>query len=207
MNPVKRTILALAAGTALTLSPLAMLWVLPSSDADTAQGDLGEILEEHSRMASDFEGHDGNLLKDLGESAALVAQGVDLLSLSVTSITLADSCPSRAVGMEEVDGSFLILDISASLDPQTVEFSSDAPSEVYFPLMPEAFRVYDGDGTLQDEISSTRAWECFADEDLLPPFIFPGEHATGLVVLEITQLPSGSVAYMPGDAPGWEWQF
>lgn len=148
-----------------------------------------------------------NLAKDLGEAGALVSDdGAEIFRLTVTSAERASACPSRANELAPAAGEFLILTVSAHLAAEATHFTDEAAGDVYFPLLPETFRVTGPAGTVLEGVHTRAAWECFADEELLPSFIFPGESVTGLLVLE-TSADQGAVAYMPAGAAGWEWSF
>lgn len=152
----------------------------------------------------------GNVIKRIGESASLLeasggAEQSEAFQLTVHEATTASSCPGRlGRDMAPESGAFLVLDVEVRMaEGIMASLGEVADEDVLLPLGAEAFVAYDRDGVALAESASASAWACFADEELLAPFIAPGEVYRGLVVLDARD--AASVAYQPGGAAGWEW--
>lgn len=176
-----------------------------SAAADHPSPVLGDPYVEDGLRTSHTVDPQQNLHKVLGEPGQLVTEeGDPLFSISVMSVDEVSSCPSRAQDLNAVAGDFVVLEVTAEVREEILAFTDEVEEDVYFPLQAETFTLIDTSGEPIEGTASYLAWECYPDTDLLPGFIFPGESARGLVVLETSSAIS-TVAYMPADAPGWEW--
>lgn len=149
----------------------------------------------------------GNVQKSLGESGKLYdTQNNEAFHIVVEDATYQPTCPSRLTDeqIEPNNQQFLVLNVQASLAeelPKELEIHED---EGFMPLMPENFEPYDHKGQAISGYDTEAAFECFSDEDLLPPFISVGETVAGLIVFDLSD-NAGQVAYLINDEPGWVW--
>lgn len=123
------------------------------------------------------------------------------LRLVLASVDVVPSCPGRGVPTQvPAFAHFVVLEVRAFLDPD------DATGSAYAPLGAETFRITSPDGELQAFSNTEASWECYQDEELLPPFVDAGVEVSGKVVLD-SMTEHGTVAYAPGLPAGWHWSF
>jgi hypothetical protein len=148
----------------------------------------------------------GNVRKTVGEPAGLAtADGEVFFQMSVDAAQLAATCPGRGVDVSPANGHFLVLDVTVTLSADAAT-SADPGQDVYMPLVAETFDVVGPGGALQETTVTDASWACFENDELLPPFLEPGQTASGKVVLDSAN-DSGVVVYAPDGAAGWEWEF
>lgn len=149
---------------------------------------------------------DGNVLKELGEAGGLLADDGETIvfQVSVNAVSRESTCDGRLVQETPENGSFLFVEMSADLDR---EISSLLPesAETSVPFTHESFRVLLEDGSEFRDVGTAPAWGCLEQDALLPLFIYPGESASGIVVLDA---PADAVAvvYDPYGTGGWSWR-
>lgn len=140
----------------------------------------------------------GNVVKAVGEPAGLTgSDGVPAFELTVTEIAVAGACPGRGVSVPPENGHFVVVDVVAAVT---------GGREGFMPLGAETFGIVGPDGVIEDGTATTASWACFEMSQLLPPFVGPGEHGAGKVVLD-TAHSAGTLVYRPLGADGWEWEF
>lgn len=153
--------------------------------------------------------HD-NVAKRQGETAGLVDEngGKRYFTFEVLSATAVSSCAPRVGGgkLEPENGYFLIVDVKAEMAAGITAKVDGSASEIFMPVIAEAFSVASPSGKLQREVASAAAFGCLAEEDLAPPMISPGETLHGKVVLDVP-FDSGRVVYDPEENGGWSWPF
>ena len=148
--------------------------------------------------------------KDVGEKAGLIDEKTqeDYFTIEVTNTTLASECTPRvgSAPLAPTRGTFLILDISATLAADVADKVGGDPEESYMPLVAGTFSVATGNGKADRNVTSETAWGCFDDSVLLPPVVNPGQTVTGKLVLDV-EATQGRVAYDPQENGGWSWPY
>lgn len=112
-------------------------------------------------------------------------------TVKVAKSQLLESCPDRMGGpnLKPERSKFLVLDIEASK-------VGGSKSDLYMPLLAEAFSVVDAKCGINRSAASDAAWGCRKDSQLAPAIINPGEKVPGKIVLDIAA-NKGKVAYDP----------
>ena len=151
-----------------------------------------------------------NVQKKVGEKAGLVDEKTNksYFTIEVTKTQLLSSCTSR-VGNQQLEptrSSFLVLDVKATLAASVAEQVGGSTTDLFMPLVAEAFSVTTSGGTPERNVTSETAWGCFDDSVLLPPVVNPGQSVKGKVVLDV-DAARGKVAYDPEDNGGWSWPY
>lgn len=153
--------------------------------------------------------HD-NVAKKQGETAGLVDEngGKKYFTFEVLSTQAVSSCTPRVGGgkLKPENGYFLIVDVKANMAAGITAKVDGSPSDIFMPVIAEAFSVASPAGKLQRDVGSAAAFGCLAEEDLAPPMISPGESLRGKVVLDVP-FDSGRVVYDPEENGGWSWPF
>ncbi len=134
--------------------------------------------------------------------------GESIFSLTIEGIRPESSCPSR---LEEgnilvpENGTFIVVDLAATMSQNCGELN---PAEPFLTLDSDAFAIADSTGALEARTHTVAAHGCYSLEDLVQPFINPGEELDGMVVLD-TKLEHGYLVYNPWGVPGngWRWKF
>lgn len=144
----------------------------------------------------------------LGQAASyLDAGGAAVLSMTVHSVTAANTCPSRVDG-RELSGSFLLLDVEVALatsaEPPEVVIEADGTQ--FVPASAELFSIQDPAGAVVGGFDPATTWECYSDEQLLAPIVLGDRTERGLVVLE-SEADSGYVTITVDEATTWQWRF
>ncbi|WP_417235142.1 hypothetical protein [Arthrobacter sp.] len=150
-----------------------------------------------------------NVEKDVGDAAVLAAEdGKKLFSLEISKITVARDCPARVGNfrLTPENGTFLILDVEASLDRGISKEVSGSADELFMPLVSQAFSVTDPHGVIDREVASESAWGCLGDDVLAPALVNPGQKVSGKIVLDVPY-ESGTVVYDPNSNGGWSWPY
>jgi hypothetical protein len=202
----RRWVLAGSASAAALV--LALAWMLRPGSEPAEPGDAPSA-SLSSSAASPIAGSPLPVREGEQVWAPVGGESGHTLILTVRSVTVEQTCPGRGRPTESPSfGVFVVLDVTATLEGEDGEVQTATPGEpsVVVPLGAETFRVVAPDGTVQ-EISSTEAsWACYDRADLAPPFVAPGEVATGKVVLD-SATGHGTVVYRLGEGPGWAWSF
>ncbi len=187
---------------------LALAWVLRPEGESAEPGDAPSAAPSSS-AASPIAGSPLAVREGEQVRAPVGGESGHTLALTVRSVTVEETCSGRGRPTQSPSfGVFVVLDLTATLEGGGGEVATATPGErsVVVPLGAETFRVVAPDGTVQ-EISSTEAsWACYDAADLAPPFVAPGEVATGKVVLD-SATEHGTVVYRLGEGPGWAWSF
>lgn len=151
-----------------------------------------------------------NVQKKAGEQAGLVDEKTKktYFTVKVAKSQLLNSCPDRMGGpdLKPERGKFLVLDIEASLEDKVSSKVGGSKSDLYMPLLAEAFSVVDAMGRIDRSVASEAAWGCYKDSQLAPAILNPGESVRGKIVLDIAA-NKGKVAYDPENNGGWSWPF
>lgn len=149
----------------------------------------------------------GHVVKDLGEPGGLTVAGAETayFEITVLDVAVVTACPGRGVALPPANGYFVVLDVTASMRSDIDEVV-DGGADLFMPLAADAFRVLAPDGSATGQTLTDASWSCYSDAELAPPFVGPGETATGKVVLD-SAAGRGTLVYAPGGAAGWEWAF
>jgi hypothetical protein len=149
----------------------------------------------------------GDVHKDLGEPAGLTLAGSGDVHFEVVvrSITAQRSCAGRGVAATPVHGTFLVVDLTASMPSDVMDVVGAGP-EVLMPLGAEAFLVVGPDGAAHHATLTQASWSCLDESDLAAPFVGPGETVSGKVVLD-SPVERGRLVYAPTGDVGWSWGF
>ena len=152
--------------------------------------------------------NDGNVVKQLGEAAELsTPDGHPLYEVSVTSMYEIPDCEAR-VGDHRISpagDTFLVAEVEASVSEDIVGITGMSVEEAYLPLVHDAFHVTTTDGEISEGVHG-EYFGCFNEEELLDPFLGPGEESEGLLVLDVVGEPD-TVTYDPDNTGGWSWQY
>jgi hypothetical protein len=147
----------------------------------------------------------GNLIKNVGETEVITADNGDpVVSFSISSIAVDVPCTDEYADPPQ-NGHFVTLDM-------TVETTAKLAEEInpFFLLGDKAWKAIAPDGTTSNaEPATGAALSCFAEADVLPSMIGPGEKATGKVVLDVEDSQGILVLnYTPsGMGEGREWSY
>lgn len=213
----RRWVLAASAGAVALV--LALVWLLRPGSEPAEPGDAPSAAPSSS-AASPIAGSTLAVREGEQVRAPVGGESGHTLILTVRSVTVEQTCPGRGQPTQSPSfGVFVVLDLTATVegdgdegdgdegdDGGEVQSATPGDPSVVVPLGAEAFRVVAPDGIVQ-EISSTEAsWACYDAADLAPPFVAPGEVATGKVVLD-SATEHGTVVYRLGEGPGWAWSF
>lgn len=200
---------ALSIGASLIIGGSAAtggVWQLP---AELQQG-LDTAAENPATGAKVTTDKFDNVQKKTGEQAGLVDETTKktYFTVKIAKSQLLNSCPDRMGGpnLKPERSKFLVLDIEASLEDNVASKVGGSKSELYMPLLAEAFSVVDAKGGIDRSVASDAAWGCYKDSQLAPAIINPGENVRGKIVLDIAA-NKGKVAYDPEDNGGWSWPF
>lgn len=204
--------LVVAGSAAVVLAGSLTIGALAASSTTTP------ALEEEGPAALTIDPTDGthvttdgldNVEKKMGEAAVLADDsGNSAFSIKVTKATTADTCLARVGDMQLTPekGTFLILDIEATMSPGAARAVGSKAEDLFMPLAPQAFSVMGSSGVIEREVASESAWGCLADKDLAPAALSPGQKVSGKVVLDVPH-GSGTVVYDPIDNGGWSWPY
>ena len=134
--------------------------------------------------------------------------GESIFTLTIEGIRPESSCPSRlekGIVTKPENGTFIVVDLAATMSQNYGEFN---PAEPFLTLDSDAFAIADSTGAMQSGTHTVAAHGCYSLEDLVQPFINPGEELAGMVVLD-TDLEHGYLVYNPWGVPGngWRWEF
>ena len=146
----------------------------------------------------------GHVVKELGDSGGLVASDGQTIvfELTVEDVEFLTECPGRDGSTRTPEnGSFVVLDVSATLDAAYAE-RPEAGGDPFMPLTAEMFQLTDTDGAGLASHSET-AWFCF-DRELVRSFLDPGTSAEGLIVLD-GPADAAHVVFDPDATGGWSW--
>lgn len=163
-----------------------------SREPDVAGG--GEVTTDAS----------GHVVKELGDSGGLVASDGQTIvfEMTVEGVDFLTECPGRDGSTRTPEnGSFVVLDVSATLDAAYEELSA-AGSDPFMPLTAEMFQLTDAAGAGLVSHSET-AWFCF-DRELVRSFLDPGTSAEGFIVLD-GPADAAHVVFDPDATGGWRW--
>ena len=135
-----------------------------------------------------------------GESVELEGVGgKPVISLTVTSISVEDTCPVD--GGTPDHGAFALLEVEATFD------EADDPDAQQRPLAlsPDVWSYYPVDGPrYDDDLGTTAAASCQQAGNALPAEVKPGSSVRGTLVLDIPD-PHGSLTLADVDTDIAEW--
>lgn len=183
-----------------------------------AQSDKAPGLEQQGPEAMEVDPTSGatvtmdtmdNVEKNVGEAAVLADdEGDRLFSLEITKVTAAKDCPARvgSFRLTPKNGTFLILDVEASLDRDIAHKVAGTEEEMFMPLVSQAFSVTGPTGVIEREVASESAWGCLGEDELAPALVNPGQKVTGKIVLDVPY-EGGTVVYDPNSNGGWSWPY
>lgn len=147
----------------------------------------------------------GNIPMAIGETAVITSTttGETAVSIVVTGITPSFQCTNTSYPVDPpVNGTYMAITLDVTTGTpaalQEVMYGS-------FGLDSYSFTVFNPEGTREND-STGNAYQCLEDGQELPTSMGPGEHATGIVVLD-TAHATGSIAYSPSYDGGFEWGF
>lgn len=147
----------------------------------------------------------GNLVKSVGGTEVITGDNGDpVVSFSINSIAVDVPCTNEYAAPPQ-NGHFLTLEM-------TVETSAKLAEELnpFFLLGDKAWKAIGPDGNVSNaEPATGAALSCFAEAEVLPSIIEPGEKATGKVVLDVEDSQGILVLdYTPsGAGEGREWTY
>lgn len=153
----------------------------------------------------------GDVDATIGQQVGLVdSEGASQFGLTLTGITFPTTCASRlADGTTHTseNGHFLVADIDATM-ATTYTHHTTGEDQPFLTLDTDAWYIADTNGVLQDNVNTVSAYGCYPTGQRITPFINPGEHVTGKVVLD-TNLTHGYLIYNPWGVTGsgWRWAF
>lgn len=147
----------------------------------------------------------GNLVKNVGQTEVITSDnGEPVVSFTISSIALDVPCTNE-YAVPPQNGHFLTLEM-------TIETSAELAEEInpFFLLGDKAWKAISPDGTTSNaEPATGAALSCFAEAEVLPSIIEPGEKATGKVVLDVEDSQGILILdYTPsGMGEGREWTY
>lgn len=144
----------------------------------------------------------GNLPKKIGEVAGIRdSSGNDVVQYVVKSITPNFKC-TAAYAQPSEHGQY----VAIMLDITTASADIFQAAHAIDPTM-ITWKVYDPDGTTENEARSGSSYACLNSDEGLPMTVGAGEHVTGTVVLDVKSV-DGSVAFFyPLSPAGFEYSF
>ncbi|MET3952984.1 hypothetical protein [Arthrobacter sp. UYEF36] len=147
----------------------------------------------------------GNFVESVGETELFAARNGDqVVSFTISSIAVDVPCTDE-YAVPAQNGHFLTLEMA-------VETSAKLTDEVnpFFLLGDGAWKAIAPDGTTSNaQLATGAALSCFAEDDVLPSMIGPGEKAKGKIVLDVEDSQGILVLdYKPsGVGEGREWSY
>lgn len=136
------------------------------------------------------------------------SSGQSVFSLTIETIHTESSCPSRldpGATIEPENGFFIVVELSATMSE---DFGDLNFAEPFMTLDSDAFAIANPAGQMEATTHTVAAHGCHTLDELVQPFINPGEDISGLIVLD-TELDHGYLIYNPWGVPnhGWRWEF
>lgn len=175
---------------------LAVTGLMLASCSSASNTDGGAQQEKSSR---------GNLVKNVGETEVIKSNGGEpVVSFTVSSISVDVPCTDK-YAVPPQNGHFLTLEM-------TIETSAALAEEInpFFLLGDKAWKAISPDGTTSNaEPATSAALSCYAEAEVLPSIIEPGEKATGKVVLDVKDSQGTLILnFTPsGTGKGREWTY
>lgn len=170
------------------------------SSGESVEGEEGDVVVAPN----------GDVVAELGVESGLVGpDGNSAFSMTIREIRLEKECPSKlgdGSTFTAENGSFLVADVAAVMDPEFAEMTSqDTP---FLTVDSDAFALLDLNEVSQSDIFTVEAYGCYSNDQRIAPFVNPGESVEGLVVLD-TDLEHGYLVYNPWgvEGSGWRWEF
>lgn len=190
----------------LALATLLASTAARGNEVPSLPDDLATAAPSGTGVATMVVAASGNIKKELGEPAGLTIEGSDTsyFEVVVEDVSVRTSCPGRGVHTAPLRGYFVVVELSSTMNADVSQLPGGG-SEVFMPLVAEAFQIIGPQGQEVPPGPTDASWACFENADLAAPFIGPGESTAGLLVLD-SPFESGTLAYEPA-GPGWQWEF
>jgi hypothetical protein len=146
----------------------------------------------------------GQLIKEIGEVAALTNEGVPTMNFKVTSIKPIQCDAPYAT---PPNGMALAVAVEVETTPTFSGPLAVDGQEGQISFGSHYWKGYATNGTRMNNVGSSVEYNCLADKtQLLPDFFGKGEKLNGLVILDVTT-PTGEVAFDPAGFGGWVWKY
>ncbi|WP_404290938.1 hypothetical protein [Glutamicibacter arilaitensis] len=181
----------------------------PAQASETADHQIADVAVTDPQTGDKvYVDSESQVVKKLGEAGKLTVEGekVPSFEITVTKVQALESCQLRGFGqqIEPENGTFLLLDISATLDA-----SAAAAVDEEIALMPldaSVFGVSQGENeNIAYDLDTIASYSCEV-ANTLDIAVGAGDTVNGQLILD-SPYDSGQVIYDPEKTGGWTWGF
>ncbi|MGP9726232.1 hypothetical protein [Glutamicibacter sp. AOP3-A1-12] len=181
----------------------------PAQASDTAEHRIADVAVTDPQTGEKvYVDSESQVVKKLGEAGKLTVEGEQAPSfeITVTKVQALDSCQLRGFGqrLEPENGTFLLLDISATLDASAAAAVDE--DIALMPLDASVFGVSQGENeNITYDLDTIASYSCQVP-NALDIAVGAGDTVTGQLMLD-SPFSSGQVIYDPEKTGGWTWGF
>ncbi|PRA06938.1 hypothetical protein CQ019_06205 [Arthrobacter sp. MYb229] len=181
----------------------------PAQASNTAEHQIADVAATDPQTGEKvYVDSESQVVKKLGEAGKLTVEGEQAPSFEITvrKVQALESCQLRGFGqqLEPENGTFLLLDISATLDASAAAAVDE--DIALMPLDASVFGVSQGENeNITYDLDTIASYSCEVP-NALDIAVGAGDTVTGQLMLD-SPFSSGQVIYDPEKTGGWTWGF